>query len=227
MSVPFVLEIDSARASRADAALSLRLAAGEFALIDTPDPDRAAGFADVCAGLVPLVEGTVRVLGHDWKTLPHEHAAALRGRIGRAFGGDGGWIGFLDVATAVLLPQLHHTRWPAPALRDDAAALARRFGLPGLPLDRPNRVTRADLTRAACVRALLGEPLLLMLESPALGRFAEILPPLLDALATARDRGAAVVWLAPGEQVWGDTSVPATHRYRLREQGLLTTRLRS
>ena len=227
MTGPIILELDAARPSRFDAPLSLRLAAGEFALIETPDPSRSAAFADLCTGLVNLADGTVRFLGRDWKGLPHEHAAAMRGRIGRVFGREGGWVGFIDVATSVLLPQLHHTRRPAGTLRDDATALARRFGLPGLPLDRPNGVASDDLSRAACVRAFLGEPLLLLLESPARGWLDDMLPPLLDALAVARDRGAAAIWLAPGDRIWRDRSVPATYRYRLQEQGLLQVRPRS
>ena len=227
MTTRYVLELDAARASRADTALSLQLLPGELALINAPDPVRAASFADTCSGLVALEDGKVRFLGRAWEGLPHEHAAALRGRIGRIFGGAGGWIGFIDVATAILLPQLHHTRRDAVALRDDAAALAHRFGLPGLPLERPSQVAAADLARAACVRAFLGEPLLLLLESPVQAQFADLLPPLLDALASARDRGAAVVWLTRSELVWRDRSVPATQRFRLHDQGLAPARLRS
>jgi phospholipid/cholesterol/gamma-HCH transport system ATP-binding protein len=222
-----ILHIDGAQATPADPLVTLRLTAGQLAMIDTPNPEHATMLADLCTGLLPLANGAVRFLGRDWTGLPHEHVAAMRGRIGRIFGGTGGWIGFIDVETAVLLPRLHHTRRPAGLLRDEAAALARRFGLPGLPLERPNRVSAADLSRAACVRAFLGEPLLLVLESPARGQLDDLLPPLLDVLTAALDRGAAAVWLAPGDRVWRDASIPVTYRYRLREQGLVPMRLRS
>lgn len=223
MSARTILALDGARPTLGDAAMSLSVSTGELAMIETADPERAAAFADLCSGLIPPEDGAVRFLDRDWTKLPHEHTAAMRGRIGRIFRRDAGWIGFIDIATSVLLSQLHHTRTPMDTLRDDAAALARRFGLPGLPLDLPNRVSAEDLSRAACVRAFLGEPLLLLLESPA----PELLPPLLDALTAAMDRGAAAIWLAPGDQIWNDRTVPTTHRYRLQEHGLIQARLRS
>lgn len=198
----------------------LRLEAGELALVDAPDVAQSRRFADLCSGLVPLAQGSVRFLGRDWSDLPHDFAAALRGRIGRVFAA-GGWIPFLDVAANILLPQLHHTRLDRGALRDRATALACSVGLPGLPLERPADLTARDLAGAACVRAFLGEPLLLLLESPVSGQWAELKTALLQLLAAARSRGAAAVWLTHSELVWRDRAFPATQRWRLAESGLV------
>ncbi|HXZ00730.1 MAG TPA: ABC transporter ATP-binding protein [Stellaceae bacterium] len=198
---------------------TLKLDPGELALIDAPDEAHSSWFADLCCGLVPLAEGKACFLGRDWAAMPHDFAAALRGRIGRVFA-KGGWIGFLDVAANVLLPQLHHTRNDVGILRDRAASLARAFGLPGLPLERAADLSPADLVRAACVRAFLGDPLLVVLESPASGRLSDLEAPLLDAVAAARGRGAAVLWLSRNERVLRDRSFPASHRWRLDERGL-------
>ena len=123
----------------------------------------------------------------------------------------------------ILLPQLHHTRDDPSNLRERAIALSCAFGLPGLPLVRPGELAAGDLARAACVRAFLGEPMLVLLESPVQGRFTTLLPPLLNALAAARDRGAAAVWFTFSDLVWRDPSVPATMRLRLSERGLVPT----
>jgi phospholipid/cholesterol/gamma-HCH transport system ATP-binding protein len=144
--------------------ISLQLLPGELALIEANDPRRAAWFADLCCGLVRLAEGTVTFLGRDWTAMPRDHAAALRGRIGRVFA-EGGWIEFVDMATNVLLPQLHHTRRDGREVREEAAKLACVFGLPGLPMGRPRDLSTKDLARAACIRAFLGEPALLLLEA--------------------------------------------------------------
>jgi phospholipid/cholesterol/gamma-HCH transport system ATP-binding protein len=109
-------------------------------------------------------------------------------------------------------------------LRDAAAELARSFGLPGLPLVRPGALTEADLARAACVRAFLGAPRLVLLESPVQEQFDDLIPPLLDAVAAARDRGAAAIWLTQSDLVWRDRSFPATCRLRLTEYGLVPSR---
>jgi len=198
----------------------LRLEAGDLALVDAPDVAQSRRFADLCSGLVPLAQGSVRFLGRDWTVLPHDFAAALRGRIGRVFA-VGGWIPFVDVAANILLPQLHHTRHDRGALRDRATALASSFGLPGLPLERPADLAPRDLAGAACVRAFLGEPLLLLLESPVSGQWAELKTALLQRLAAARSRGAAAIWLTRSDLVWRDRAFPATHRWRLAESGLV------
>lgn len=197
----------------------LRLMAGELALIDARRAARSAWLADLCCGLLPLVEGSARFLGRDWSAVPKDYANALRGRIGRVFSA-GGWIGFIDVAANILLPQLHHTRDDASELRARAADLCCAFGLPGLPLVRPGELAASDLARAACVRAFLGDPMLVVLESPVQGRFATLLPPLLQALAAARDRGAAAIWITRSDIVWRDPSVPAALRLRLGDRDL-------
>ena len=201
-------------------AVDLCLRAGEFALVDARHSARPAWLADLCSGLLPLAAGSVRFLGHDWSAVPWDYAAALRGRIGRVFQ-SGGWIGSMDVATNILLPQLHHALDDPSGLRERAVALSCAFGLPGLPLVRPGDLAASDLARVACVRALLGDPELILLESPVQGRFISLIVPLLNALAAARDRGAAAIWLTRSDVVWRDPSFPATHRLRLGGRGLL------
>ena len=201
------------------AKIDFRLLPGELALVDVRDRRRAAWFADLCSGLISLTEGRVLFLGYDWCKLPDHHAAALRGRIGRIFG-LGGWIGFLDIATNILLPQLHHTREEPAMLREAARELAHRFGLPGLPLGHVDDLSPLDLARCACVRAFLGEPALLLLESPVQGIFAELRTPLLNAVAEARGRGSAILWLTRSDLIWDDRTFPATHRLRFSDHGL-------
>ena len=226
--IPVLELVDARAASDPDAIpappLSLRLMPGELALIDVPDPARAAWFADLCCGMVPLTDGIARFLGRDWARMPRDYAAALRGRVGRMFGSGGGWVDFFDLSANIMLPQLHHTRTDATALRASATLLSRFFGLPGLPLGRPSSLSAADRARAGCVRAFLGEPSLLVLENPMQGRFADLKTPLLEALATARGRGAAAVWLTNYGLVWGDRTFPADHRLRLHERGLVPAR---
>src|SRR3954463_1013494 len=178
-----------------NAPLSLSLLSGECALIEGSDAAQLAAFADLCSGLITLNSGNVRFMGRDWSDLPHDYAAALRGRIGRVFA-TGGWLPFLDVETNILLPQLHHTRRDLEELRQEAQGLAREFGLPGLPVGRVDTLAAADLGRAGLVRAFLGEPLLVMREDPTRGLLASIGPVVLNHAAMTRDRGGAVVGLA-------------------------------
>jgi phospholipid/cholesterol/gamma-HCH transport system ATP-binding protein len=228
------LELDRARPAPdkvwADAAaeaelpaIDLRLGPGHVALIEAPDHRWGRALAALCAGLPPLAEGHARFLGQDWATLHRLQAEALRGRIGHIFAENGGWLPHLNVEEGILLPQLHHSRRPEAVLRDAAAALARQFGLDGLPQGWPAELPALDLARAACVRAFLGEPMLLLLEHPLRrGLWTEKLSrPLLGALAEARGRGAACVWLsARGSAAWDETSLQGARRYRLSAEGL-------
>lgn len=198
----------------------LEVRPGDLVLAEVRNPAWATEFADLCCGLMSLGRGSVSFLGRDWMRAPERMAAALRGRIGRVHT-SGGWIGFAGTDLNILLPELHHTNRPVAALRDRAAELARAFGLPGLPLVRPEALDGADLARAALVRAFLGEHRLLLLEHPIRGQLGDLVPPLLNALARARDRGAAAIWLTGSDLVWNDRSFPATARLRLTERGLM------
>lgn len=205
-------------------AFDLALSPGELALIEVRNPAWASELADLCCGLIALRSGSVSFLGRDWTRLSERMAAALRGRIGRVHV-NGCWIGFAGADLNILLQELHHTSRPVGPLRDVAAELARGFGLPGLPLVRPDALSAADLARAALVRAFLGEPRLVLLEHPVVGHLGELVPPLLNALATARDRGAAAIWFTGSDLVWNDRSFPATLRLRLTERGLIRLRV--
>ncbi len=205
-------------------AFSLTVGPGELILIEARDARRAAQFADLCCGMVPLEAGSVRFLDQDWASLPDDLAAAQRGRTGRIFA-QGGWIEFLDVPTNIMLGALHHTQQSPDTLRAEAAALAHRFGLPGLPMGWPGDLSASDLRRAACLRAFLGNPMLLVLENPTSAQDAALLPPLLNQLAEARRRGAAAIWLAQGDLVSRDRSFPATARLRLMDHGLVGHRM--
>ena len=215
-----VVEVDAARldapADDPGAALhlSLTVAAGEAVLVHVTNGRQRTLLADACVGLVRPATGTVRFLGLDWSTLGGEETNALRALVGRVFYATN-WLDYLDLSENVLLPLLHHTRRPGPRLLAEAAELARSFGLPGLPAGTPDRLERSDLQRAACVRAFLGSPRLVILEHPTSGVYPALLPPLAGAMRAARERGAAVLWLTPSDVVWRDSTLPVSRRLRI------------
>ena len=204
---------------RGGGALDLPLEPGDLALIDARDLLLASGFADLCCGLLPPQEGEVRFLQRDWSRQPLEMADALRGLIGRVMSNPG-WLRFLDATTNVLLQQIHHTRSDLEALREDAARLATHFGLPGLPNGPIAELSPGDLMRLGFVRAFVGEPKLIILESPVQGLHQDIVPALLNRLWEVRDRGGAAIWLTRSRMIWDNPLFPATHRLRLDHHGL-------
>ncbi len=167
--------------------------------------------ADVAQAIVVPEEGTVRFLGRDWSELSSRQAVAERGRIGRVFAGTA-WISGLSVEENLTLAQRHNTTRPDAEIRDEAAALARLFSLPGLPQGSSSAVRRQDLQRAACVRAFLGKPQLLILEEPTAGLYPQIMAPLMASVRAARARGASVLWTTADANVWNDRGIIATYR---------------
>jgi len=188
--------------------------AGDLVLIQVVDLHQAELWADLAVGLVSPQNGRVSILGNDLSGLDTQTCNWLRGRVGRVFG-RGNWIDRLSLLDNVLLSARHHSGRDADDLRAEASTLARAFDLPGIPLGMPDRFTRMDLQRAACVRAFLGDPLLVILEDPTYAAPANLLKPLVDAIRAARNRGAAVMWFSPSSDIWRDRSIPVTRRYRM------------
>ena len=209
-------------AGEPDAQLDFQLAIRptEVVMVRTPRPAQAALLAGLCAGVIRPARGSVRFLGHDWSTLDDGEFNALRSLIGRVFY-RGSWLDHLSIAENVLLPQLHHTRLPRERLLAEAALLARRFGLPGLPTGDPRRADRRELQYAACVRALLGRPRLLVLEHPTAGVYPDVLAPLIAEVRAVCDRGGAVLWMTLSENDWCDLSIPVSRRLRVAGRALL------
>ena len=213
-----ILEFDAVTAGseeRYDSAIwkaSLVLRPGELALVRLEEGRTSLPLADVAEGLVEPTQGTVTFLQESWSEMSPRRAARHRGTIGRIFD-DLGWISDLDVAENITLAQRHQAKRPWREIEDEAAGLARMFGLPGLPRQYPAEARSGDLFRAACVRALLGKPVLIILERPPQRSFRDVMPPLINALRSARERGAGILWTTDDGEVWADAGIRPTQRY--------------
>jgi phospholipid/cholesterol/gamma-HCH transport system ATP-binding protein len=171
--------------------------------------------------LVEPTDGSVTFGGVSWADRRPRDGARQRAKIGRVFA-DGGWVSGLDLDENITLAHRHHSDRPEQDIRDEAANLARVLGLPGLPRVSPARARRQDLRMAACVRAFLGEPDLLILESPTEDLYSEIMPGLMRAIRAARQRGATVLWLTADAAVWNEPGVRPTVRCVMSGSQLLT-----
>jgi phospholipid/cholesterol/gamma-HCH transport system ATP-binding protein len=106
-------------------------------------------------------------------------------------------------------------------LLKEARELSQLFGLPGIPTCRPGDMLPADLQRAACVRAFMGQPRLVVLEEPTRGMGEGFLPGLTKAIDSARAGGAAILWLTQSDSVWRRPYIQCTHRFRAMGSGLI------
>lgn len=202
---------------------SLSLGAGECVLIECHDAQHAQRFTDLCAGMFPLAGGSVKCLGLDWSTLDDRRANALRGLLGRV-GEEAGWSDFYPMQVNMLAPALYHTNTPLDDLVTEATELSVAFGLPGLPLERPDHMSFLDRRRAEYVRAFMGEPVLLLLANPVGREPEDLYNTFLSVLTTARDRGCAVVWIASDRSVWQDYAQEDMQFFRLSDGGLIAMR---
>jgi phospholipid/cholesterol/gamma-HCH transport system ATP-binding protein len=198
--------------------VNLTLRGGECALVVTPPGAESLPLADAALGLVAPRAGEVCFLSDDWTRLGVREQLARRGRIGRVFE-HAAWINNLSVRDNVLLPRQHHTALGLERLLADARHWARRFGLAGVSAERPSSLPGGELRLAEWVRAFSLEPDLLLLEHPTRGAPRERIADLLAAVAEARTRGAAVLWLASEAEAL--LAGPGASCYALRNQTLV------
>jgi len=187
---------------------------GQLHLVHSRDVEASRAIADALLGLSDTAQGEVRFRGLAWRDLAPRTAYRLRGNVGRVATA-GNWMDTRSVTESLLLPLRHHTVLPDEVLLARASDYARRFGLPGLPIDPPGKCPDSDLERAACIRAFLGRPELVILEHPVEFVDTGILPPLVDAIQEVRRRRGAVIWFTRLRAVLEEPGMPADRRYRL------------
>lgn len=202
--------------------VTFQLAAGQLMIVRLERGHMRIPLADAAQGLAEPIQGVVRFLGRDWRERRQAELIAARSQIGRVFD-EPGWLTELDMDDNITLAPRHHTKRSEAAIRDEASELARHFSLPGLPQGRSSQVRLPDLRRAACVRAFIGEPALLILENPTAGVYPEIMPALMARIKAVRARGAAVLWTTTEWEVWNDPGIRPTFRATMSGSQMRTT----
>jgi len=222
-----VLEFSGARVPVPDGhaasiSVDLRLCEGEIAWVSADDEHQAHALADAASGLIDADEGVIRIGGLGWRELDEEQAAAMRGRIGRLLPPDQ-WAAHLSMADNIVLRPVHHTDRPFAEIRDDAAALARRFNLPGLPIGFPAEVPRRDLWPATLTRAFIDAPRLVIIEEMPQPIPQSLIPAAATAALAAAGEGAAVLWVSDIRHPAAPQGFARVARYRLSRGRLAPT----
>jgi ABC-type branched-subunit amino acid transport system ATPase component len=174
--------------------VSFCLNAGEIGLVEVEEGREQVPLADAAEGLVLADAGCVRFMGKPWSEMSAHRQADQRGRIRRVFQ-HYGWISNLDVMENICLAECHHTHRPEREIIEEARALALRIGVNEVPAVRPSRVHSLVLRKLEWVRALLGQPVMVILERPLLGAPRADAGLLIRAVIEEARRGAAVLWL--------------------------------
>ncbi|MCB1849950.1 MAG: hypothetical protein KDI83_04050 [Gammaproteobacteria bacterium] len=219
-----ILSVDRAQipasANTPELEIKLQVYPGELHLIYSRDRQRNSILADAMLGLAPVAHGKIHFLGNDWAELSGDAAFGQRRGVGRVQR-EGNWMETRSVMENLLLPLRHHTLIPEQQLRTSASDLAQRFGLPGLPMQLPGECATADLQRAACIRAFLGRPQLVVLEHPAVSGDRELIRPLMESIQQVRRRQGAIIWFTEHLSLMSDRGIPADRRYRIDSNQLL------
>ncbi len=190
------------------------LAPGQCALVRTLHRRLGLPLAPAAVGLTLAQSGEVRFQGQSWSDRDPAAQARRRGLIGRVFEG-WGWVSNLSVVENVVLAQRHHTRRTDAELEQQADILAKRFQLHQTPRGRPANLSADILQRSQWVRALLGQPRLLLLEHPGEDVELDALDNLVDEVAAARQRGAAVLWITGDHRLVTHPRLCPTARYEI------------
>jgi phospholipid/cholesterol/gamma-HCH transport system ATP-binding protein len=205
------------------AALDFDLPRGEVAVVHVDDDDDAAALVDLCTGLAAPASGQVRFLGVDWSTRTPRERLRRRRRIGAVVQTEI-WPSHMTIMDSILLAPTYHFDRPRDEAVADATALARLFGLPGLPVGRREAVPVPALVRAGCVRGFLGAPELVMVQDHLLDRMSELAVPMAQAVAATRRRGGAVLWITESGVSQAARYIEPDHVLRLGDHGLVRMR---
>ena len=194
-------------------ALDLALQPGELVMLCLEDQHHEDAVSRAACGMLAPTTGAVAFLGRNWRDLPPDIANACRGRIGTVFR-DERWLPRQSIMQSILLQLLFHTHRPLDDISREATVWARRFGLPGLPQDRPEAVSPRDRLCANLVRALVLQPALIVFEHQQVAALTGLLQTVINAIRELREQGTAILWLTQDATFGLDRSIPATRRLR-------------
>lgn len=184
---------------------------GDLMLVLAERNARSLPFCDAVTGLISAESGEIRFLGQPWSRGTAAQKDARRARIGRIFHGRS-WLGNLDIDENIMLSQRFHTRKTDREIEEEAFALARSFGLEGLPSTRPAWTPPGEQQRAQWVRALIGKPSLLLAEFPENNVTDIDLESFLKVIHEQRAEGLAVAWFTLNPSVWNNKDMKAKYR---------------
>ena len=177
--------------------VSLEVRQGDLILIHLRRRQNPRAVSSLIQGLSFPATGEVVFRNQRWDDANIEQHFRMRSRIGRVFD-KCAWINNLNVTENVTLRPEHHA-FPAAKLQQQIDWWSRRLRVPVLSRERPAFVDAATLQKYQWLRAMIGDPSLVILERPMRTLDADMVESLVDGVNEIRKQSAAVVWFTGSE----------------------------
>lgn len=202
--------------------VNFSIRAGELVLIKRSTGNAKQLLASAALGLVSPSRGEVMVEGTGWKQVRFQQRLEMRSRIGRVFD-DEGWLLGLSVLDNILLTERHHRMEDEASLISRMKQLFSEFGI-SIPTRAPANAEPWKMQICQWVRALLGQPRLIVLERPLQGVPMEYHAAFLAAEKQFRKRGGGTLWITDQRRVLNHPQLQDATHLEARDQNLVPFR---
>ncbi len=143
-------------------------------------------------GLLPPVAGRVRVLGVNMYRAASAEVASVRRRLGFVLP-EGGLLSAMNVFDNLALQMRYHGMYGEAPVRARVAHWLERFKLDDVATKRPASLSASEARRVATARALVHDPLVVLIDEPFAYLDDKASEVVLEALEEARQRGATLL----------------------------------
>ena len=179
--------------------MDLAIKPGERVVVESPSGWVKLPLASNAMGMKRPIQGNILFQSVDWMKVTFRERLKLRSQIARIFD-RGGWIQSLTLHDNILLSSRHHTRQDERSLFKKMNSLATDFELE-LKNQRPAFLQPWELKMFQWIRAMMGQPALIIAEFPLEG-----VPPSRHEVVFRneekfRESGGATLWLTSSTRV--------------------------
>ncbi|MBA2664893.1 MAG: ATP-binding cassette domain-containing protein [Bradymonadaceae bacterium] len=148
--------------------LNLELERGQITALLGGSGSGKSTLLKTMTGLLPPLEGTVRLLGHEMYRLDQAERSALLRRTGMLFQ-YGALFGSRTVFDNIALPLREHTALPESVIAEMVRMKLALVGLEGLEARLPSEISGGQRKRVALARASILDPEVIFCDEPSAG----------------------------------------------------------
>ncbi len=186
--------------------VNLCVPAASFSVVSGPSGSGKTTLLGLLAGMIAPTAGEVLLDGRSMTHLRDHHRALVRRRgVGMVFQ-EFALVTGLSLVENLLLPFVPEGG-PSATVRQQAASLIERFGLAALTRTRVERLSTGERQRAGIIRALLGDPPVLLLDEPTAALDTTNVRVLVDLLVGLRDEGRTLLATTHDQRLVDDPRV--------------------